>query len=394
MKNNTETLITPDFDHWDTPFGIARVSVEDGALRIDWSDGKTSYHHSLWLAENDPSDETLHPRSRETLLSPLDLPRDLVVIDAKINAEHGLEVFWSHNRKPSLFHTGWLRGNAYFEDSIEHDSLVLWTGKEQPEPPSFDGNEALNNDHVMVQWLEALRDYGVARLTGLPQQDGLLMKIVETIGTVRESNFGRMYTLEIKEDPDSNAFTSDSLLQHIDMPTRECPHGLQFLFCRNNTTSGGEGIYADGYRIAEDLKQEDPETYQALCEINWEYNNRSKTSSYRASGPVIERDKNGKTTGIRYNTWLRAPLKASLTDQNRGYKSYRIFASKAQDPKYQMMFRYNQGDLLAFDNRRTLHGRNGYDAKGGIRFIEGIYADRDDLYSAIRSMKRRLRKES
>ena len=55
-----------------------------------------------------------------------------------------------------------------------------------------------------------------------------------------------------------------------------------------------------------------------------------------------------------------------------------------------MIFDYRPGDLVAFDNRRVLHGRNGYDAQGGERFIEGIYSDRDDLLSAIRTTRRHL----
>lgn len=393
MNPQHPPVLTPDFDHWDHAADIAEATANGGAVNITWSDGKTSQHHALWLAENDPSPETLHPLSRETVLSPLDLPADLEV--AKVDCLHpgAIQVTWNKARKPSVFDVNWLRGNAFFDENTLADTTVYWTGEEQPEPPSFNGPDALRNPAVLLQWLKALRDYGVARLTGLPNRDGLLMDMVERIGTIRESNFGRMYTLEIKDDPDSNAFTSDALLQHIDMPTRECPHGLQFLFCRENTTAGGEGIYVDGFRIAEDLKTEDPEAYAALTEIRWEYNNRSKTSSYRASGPVIEHDPDGRTTGIRYNTWLRAPLVASLEDQARGYRSYRAFAEKAQDPRYQMIFRYQPGDLLAFDNRRALHGRNGYDAKGGTRFIEGIYSDRDDLYSAIRKLERNLKKE-
>ena len=201
---------------------------------------------------------------------------------------------------------------------------------ETPEPQSFDGPSALTDDSVFLEWLEAPRDHGVTRLTDLPVEDGLLMSVVERVGTIRESNFGRMYTPEIKNDPDSNAFTSDPLLQHIDMPTHECPHGLQFLFCRQNSTIGGQGIYVDGFRIASDLKHDKPDSFRALCETDREYNNRSETSSCRARGPVIECDAAGHS-GIRYNTWLRAPLMASLEDQDRGYRSYRDFAERAQD---------------------------------------------------------------
>lgn len=394
MKDLEQYPLTPDFENWPIQAIPEEATAKDGALSIVWSDGKVSQYHPFLLAENDPSADTLHPLSRETTLSPLDLPDDLAVSGAAIEVNGTVVVQWAPEREPSRFHPGWLRGNGWFGESVDMVTDVLWNAADQPEPPTFDGPVALSDPIVFLSWLTALRDYGVARLENLPDEDDLLMQIVERIGPVRESNFGRMYRLEIKDDPDSNAFTSDALMQHIDMPTRECPHGLQFLFCRNNTTSGGEGIYADAYRIAADIAVEEPEHFRALCEIEWTYNNRSKTSSYKASGPVVERNQTGRITGVRYNTWLRAPLVASLEDQDRAYRSYRAFAARAQDPKYQMTFAYRPGDLLAFDNRRALHGRNGYDAQGGTRFIEGIYSDRDDLHSAIRSLERALATEA
>lgn len=198
--------------------------------------------------------------------------------------------------------------------------------------------------------------------------------------------------MDIKDDPDSQAFTSDKLLQHIDLPTRETPHGLQFLYTRTNTTTGGEGIYVDAYAIAEDMKDEEPENFASLTNDVWEYSNRARTSDYRGRGPVIETDQEQRITGVRYNTFLRAPLRAPLPVQARAYKAYRAFCARTQEARYELKFRYEPGDLLAFDNRRILHGRSGYDAKGGTRFIEGIYADRGDLHSRIRTLERQLGK--
>ena len=84
-------------------------------------------------------------------------------------------------------------------------------------------------------------------------------------------------------------------------------------------------------------------------------------------------------------------MRAPVDVQGRAYKAYRAFCSRAQDPSYEMRFRYEAGDLLAFDNRRVLHGRAGYDAKGGSRFIEGIYSDRDELHSKIRILRRQMK---
>ena len=380
--------ISPDFEFWPVVQNPIGVNFTDEVMTVSWSDGNESQHHVLLLRENSPDPETMHPKAREMAVSPNDIPGDVHIQSVSILETGAIEVFFSDGLK-TAFHPGWLRGTAYFEE-VERTEPILWKGKDLPEPQTFDGPQALENPSVFLRWLEALRDYGVARLRNLPQKDGLLEEVVTMIGPVRESNFGRQYVLEIKSEPDSQAYTSDSLLQHIDLPTRETPFGLQFLFTRDNTTTGGEGIYVDAYKIAEDMRSEEPDHYKSLSEDVWQYNNRARTSSYRGSGPVVETDAVGNITGVRYNTFLRAPLKAPIDIQARAYKAYRAFCARAQDPTYQMRLRYEPGDLLAFDNRRALHGRAGYDAKGGSRYIEGIYSDRDDLYSRIRTIRRQL----
>lgn len=380
---------TPDFDVWPVDHGVQSLGFTGDGLTITWSDGKTSQHHVLLLRENSPDPVTIHPQAREMAIGPEEITEDLQITGAEVQTSGAVSVAFSDGLRTG-YHPGWLRGTAWFGEEAPAP-LTLWTAAEQPEPPTFDGLKALEDPAIFLAWLEALHTYGVARLRGLPQQDGLLEKIVTRIGPVRESNFGRQYVLEIKDDPNSQAYTSGSLLQHIDLPTRELPFGLQFLFTRENTTTGGEGLYVDAYRVAEDMRSVEPEHFQSLVTDIWEYNNRAVNSDYRGRGPVIETDAMGAITGVRYNTFLRAPLKAPLEVQARAYKAYRAFSARAQSPQYQMKFRYEAGDLLAFDNRRALHGRKGYDAKGGARFIEGMYADRDDLHSRIRTLKRQIR---
>lgn len=380
---------TPDFDNWPVTHRLTEARAEGDSVRVRWDDGQECAFHAFMLRENSPDEQTIHPLSRESIISPLDLPADLAAQQAGIDSAGALEVAWSDGHA-SRYHPGWLRAHGWFDDSDGGDTRVLWTGADYPEPLTFDGPEALSTPKTFLAWLEALRDYGVARLSGLPQQDGLLEEIVSRIGVVRESNFGRMYTLAIKDDPDSNAFTPFPLVQHIDLPTRECPPGLQFLYCRANSATGGEGIYADGCRIAEDMRREEPEHFESLVSDVWDYNGRAKKTSYRAAGATVELDAAGRVSAVRYNTWLRAPLRAPLQTQARAYRAYRAFVARAQDARYHMSLTYRAGDLLAFDNRRALHGRTGYDAAGGERYIEGMYADRDDLYSRIRILKRQL----
>ena len=381
--------LTPDFDSWPVVHAATAVKAEDEVLSVTWSDGSTCRYHALMLRENSPDAETIHPLAREMAIAPTMIATDLTIRSAGIDEAGAIAVAWSDDTT-SRYHPGWLHAHGWFgPEALPRPQL--WNADSLSQPPTFDGPAALADSAVFLQWLEALRDFGVARLRGLPQQDGLLEQIVTRIGPIRESNFGRQYVLEIKDDPDSSAYTANPLLQHIDLPTRETPHGLQFLYCRENTTPGGEGIYTDAYRIAEDMRIEAPEHFESLIRDVWEYNNRARNSDYRARGPVVELNADGQITGIRYNSFLRAPMKAPVEIQSRAYRAYRAFCARAQSEHYQMRIRYRPGDLLAFDNRRVLHGRAGYDAAGGKRFIEGIYSDRDELYSRIRLLKRQQR---
>lgn len=380
---------TPDFDVYPTGPGLWSADISGAAVALTWADGRTSQHHALWLRENSPDPDTIHPLSREMAIGPLDLPEDIHPHCVAIDADGSLRVVWSHGAHVSRYHPGWLRAHAWFEEAESRPSPVLWTAAELSRPPTYDGPRALLDDAIFLDWLVALRDTGIARLEGLPCEEGMLELLVTRIGPLRETNFGRIYDLFIKDDPDSNAFTAAALSLHMDLPTRECPHGLQFLYCRENSTTGGEGLYVDGYRIAEDLRAEEPAHFAALSTVVWEFNNRAKNCDYRARGPVIALDETGRVSGIRFTPWLRSPLKAPLAEQERAYLSVRAFMRRSQDPAYQLSVRYRPGDLVAFDNRRVLHGRRAYDARGGRRYIEGTYADRDDLHSRIRTLQRK-----
>ncbi len=58
-------------------------------------------------------------------------------------------------------------------------------------------------------------------MRNLPTEPGSLEAIARRIGPVRPTNFGELFNVRAKPDPDSNAYTAIALPPHVDLPTRE-----------------------------------------------------------------------------------------------------------------------------------------------------------------------------
>ena len=68
--------------------------------------------------------------------------------------------------------------------------------------------------------------------------------------------------------------------------------------------------------------------------------------------------------------WLRAPLAAEFEDVEAAYAAYRrLFELTYRDDLVVRLF--TPGDLLAFDNRRILHGVTRLRGGTGHRFLRG-----------------------
>ena len=258
-------------------------------------------------------------------------------------------------------------------------------------PPTFDGPAVLTDDEALLEWLVALRGFGVSRLRDVPPLPDVVGEVAARVGIVRETNFGVLWDVRSEADPITNANTPLALPPHVELATREYQPGLQFLHCIENSAAGGRGVYVDGFRVAEILRDEHPEDYAVLTSVPWQWANRSKVSDYRwASTPIVV-DQSGRVTEVRIGNWLRAPLAAPFELVEAAYVAYRrLFdLTYRDDPAVSVSF--TAGDLVAFDNRRILHGREAYAAGNGSRWLRGCYSERDELSSRIRILQRARR---
>ena len=377
---------TPDFieHHW---CALEAATLHDGFVKLVWPDGTSFEAYALWLAEN-VEGYGLQPIVRESTIEPRDLPTPDALRAATVDADGALVLDWV-DRAPLRVHPGWLR---YVADGRHLPAsplppLTTWTAETFTEPPTIDGSDILNDADVMESWLTALAQYGLCRLSDTPTDPDFVGRLVASVGPIRDTNFGPVWSVIAKVDPDSTANTGIDLGQHTDLPTRETPPGFQFLHCIRNTVEGGWSRMSDGIVVVEAIRAEHPDAYEALTTLDWVFMNRATDAEHRWIGPIIDHGSKHQPLTLRAFYPVRSAPHMDTADIPRAYDALRVFADMARDPRFQIAYPFRPGDLVGFDNRRILHGRDSF-GSGGDRHLRGCYADQDDFYSRLRVLRR------
>ncbi len=380
--------LAPDFASH-APVAVLDLSTDGQFLRVEFADGVQGRFYVLWLRENEVTAGIVDSVTREREVEIDRFSGDISLILAEMDDGPAVTCRFSDGHT-GRFDPGWLRSMAEgrWRPDYGIPEQVPWETASMAEPPTFDGRRALEDDAVLDAFLRAAWTHGFARLRGLPTEAGMAQRVGERIGTVRNSNFGFTFSVETKPDPDSTAYTSVSLDGHTDLATRETQPGLQLLFCRENSATGGASTMADGFAVAEAIRREDPDAFSALTDLNWVFTNRHRATDYRFSGPIVESDATGRVVEIRNTGFLRYFPDMAEDDIPRAYRAAQLFNAMCRSDRFLFRTPFAPGDLVLFDNRRMLHGRDSFDPQSGVRRLEGCYLDRDEILSRLRVLAR------
>ncbi len=383
---------TPDHLVWTTPSPVQSAVIANGQLDVTWCDGKSHRFHPFWLRDNCACPDCLHPGTREQLLDVRKVPLDIVVETSTCNDDGAIRVSFSDGHK-SRFHPGWLWAHASQSWALAPLEPICWTQARLNEPSTFDGPAATSDDSVLAEALEAFELYGIVRLRNLPAEPNTVERFALSLGPVRETQFERVFNVISLADADSNAYTSDALSGHVDLPTWEATPGIQILHCIENSVSGGESIMIDGFAIAAELQENEPDTFELLTAVCWSHSSRKFDTGYRWRAPIIGISPNGKFSSIRLTAFSRDPLQVDSQLVEPSYRALRRFLDLMEEPRFRMVYAFAPGDLVMFDNLRVMHGRNSYDLASGDRHLQGIYLDRDSARAKRRVIEQqRLRR--
>jgi len=256
--------------------------------------------------------------------------------------------------------------------------------------PSADWAQASNDQQTLASWLGAVHRYGFATMAGLPCESGMLCRVAELFGFVRETNYGRWFEVQTEVDPVNLAYTGMGLQAHSDNPYRDPVPTLQLLSCLENSADGGDSIVVDGFMAVQILARESPDSLRLLSEncARFEFSGAEGTS-LKSRRPMIELAPDGELLAVRFNNRSTAPIvDVAYDDLPAYYAAYRHFAEIITRPDLEISFKLKPGELFIVDNTRVLHSRKAYSG-AGHRWLQGCYADKDGLLSTLRSIERK-----
>ncbi|MEV7773206.1 TauD/TfdA family dioxygenase [Kitasatospora sp. NPDC086791] len=339
-----------------------------------------------WLRDNCPCAECRDPRNGQKLFQVDDLPEDLTIA---ASAEVGglLEVLWSDGHR-SRYEPEWLDA-ADEGDGRTEAGKRLWVAADFARGiPEAAWEAYLADPAEQAAVLAAVRRSGFAVLRGVPAVEGQVLRVAESFGYVRVTNYGELFDVRVEPDPNNLAFTSVAIAPHTDNPYRDPVPTLQLLHCLENSATGGDSGLVDGFKAAALLREEAPADFATLTRTPVPFAFRDRRTELRADRPLIDVDPLGRIREVRFNNRSIGTLRGGRDDLETFYAAYRRFAAITLRPELRLAFRLGPGDCLVFDNTRLLHARTAF-RQDGHRHLQGCYADLDSLASTLAVLHRR-----
>lgn len=371
----------------------ALAGVEDRALTLRWPDGATHRFDAVWLRDNARGDAYRHGGNDQRLFDVADLPADITIAAAEIAADGNLRLTVEPEGLDLVFSPTWLRANAYDgrsgaggNEDGEGAAPATWDARLAERLVRHDYAAVTRDPAALYDWLDAIRVDGFALMQNVPAEPGMVCRLASLFGFVRETNYGRLFDVRSEARPNNMAFTATGLGVHTDNPYRDPVPGLQLLHCLAAEEDGGASIVVDGFEAARRLAESAPEDFALLTRWRVPFRYRTGTTDLRARRQLIEVDEAGRPIAVAYNNRSIAPLDLPAEVMPAYYRAYRRFSEVLRDPSLAVRFKMGPGELFVVDNRRVLHGRDGF--AGGTRHLQGCYADTDSLLSQLRVMER------
>jgi Taurine catabolism dioxygenase TauD, TfdA family/Gamma-butyrobetaine hydroxylase-like, N-terminal len=360
----------------------ASATASPDALCIEWEDGTRSEFASVWLRDNLPEDRDGHSGQRLTDVTTL--PAEPRIRSATV-ADTDVRIVWQDEPRVSIFALDWLYDHRSARNPNAPPPVRTWLdgallqARRDFAWQTMTGMSA--DPELRLQWLTRLLQDGMAFMSEVAPVDAGILQAMTLVGRVAETNYGLVFDVRTVAEPENLAYSDRGLGLHTDNPYRQPVPGFQALHTLVAAPDGGESVFADGFALAEHLRQRVPEAFEILTRTPVPFRYRSRQADLYAERPLIQLDCAGAVAAVHYNSRSIAPLRLPAQDCRAFYAAYRHLGTLLREPRFQLRIRLGNGDIVVFDNQRILHGRSGFASSSYPRHLRGCYLTRDSVYS-------------
>jgi len=395
-----------------TKIEVSGDSQHGGRLMVDWSDGVRSSYPSIYLRDNSWDSKT---PNGQRLFETFQLKHSQLGIASHSVDEQTevLKIKWSDD-EVSTFSMDWLFENSCSEkhrsqrvqDSVQ--KVTLWDHQTLSAPNRICKYDEVEQCRIAIY--QELRRYGVCLIDGAPTSeqydesgDPPVISIGNTLGFVRETNYGRHFDVRVEprqRDAGHLAYSTAGLSAHTDNPYRNPTPGVQLLHCiKQAPAAGGNNgmsVLIDGFAVATAMRTKHPEEFRLLSTIQRPFTYYDLNGGYKFHRDryVIGVDAEGAVESVHYNNRSASSHRWNIAEDQIEpyYAAWNAFGAMLDDPEreYAMDYRLEPGQVVVFDNNRVLHGRRGYtlssDQEGAVdqaRHLQGAYIDFDSVWGRL-----------
>ena len=377
---------------------ICRVSSEGGRVRLAWGDGHESRFHAIWLRYNCDCEGC---GTTTTGIRPLRLthiPPDIAVEATAVDDHGRLALDWPDGHR-TVFDAAWLRAHCYTAAEREGRRFkpMLWGPEIANHPPRSDYDAVRRDESALLGMLEKIRDYGFVWLRGVPVDVDETAKVAGLLGVMRISSYGAIYDFISQPEPRVYGDTGNKLEPHTDEAYRYWPPAITFFhLIKPSDDGGGHSILVDSFRVAEMLRERDPDGFDLLSHapLNFHRDVRDGEREFRCAARVFSLDFEGNVSGFRLLDRGAGPLDLPEDMIEPYFAALRGLLEITYDEDEQLVLPLEVGDVLIFNNQRVMHGRTAFDRGEGGRHLRTCSVDLDEFHARLRMLSRRLGSDS